>query len=72
MPVAFLPEFTTDDAKQAQCKGFCRRSLIDFAPESLEEVGQSISEFLSPVAETIVNGKQFDQFWKAPGPWKNR
>ena len=72
MPVAFQPEFTTDDGKQAQWKGFCRKSRIDFAPESLEEVGQSISGFLSPIAEAIVNGEQFDQIWNAPGPWRNR
>ncbi|MDG1808923.1 MAG: nucleotidyl transferase AbiEii/AbiGii toxin family protein [Pirellulaceae bacterium] len=72
MPVAFLPEFTTDNAKQAQWQGFCRKSRIDFAPDSLEEVGQSISGFLSPVAEAIVNGEQFDQYWQAPGPWRTQ
>ncbi|MCP4885002.1 MAG: nucleotidyl transferase AbiEii/AbiGii toxin family protein [Planctomycetaceae bacterium] len=70
LPVSFLPEFTADDAKQAQWKAFCRRSRIDFAPDSLEEVGKAVSQFLSPIAEAIVNGNHFDLFWSAPGPWR--
>lgn len=70
MPVAFLSDFTSDAAKQAQWKGFCRKSRIDFAPESLEELGRAISKFLTPIAEAILDGNHFDQNWEAPGPWR--
>ena len=34
-PVALTPEFASDAAKQTQWSGFCRKSRIDFAPETL-------------------------------------
>lgn len=69
MPVAFQAIFTADATKQAQWNGFCRKSRLDFAPDSLAAVGVAISEFLAPVAKSILEGVAYNKIWKAPGPW---
>jgi len=69
-PVAFQPVFTQDDAKQKQWNGFCRKSRLESAPDSLEQVVAEISVFLTPIAESIVNDQPFVQSWKSGGPWQ--
>jgi len=69
-PVAFKPEFASDTTKQTQWTGFCRKSRIDFAPDSLDVVCDSISGFLTPVANSILTKVDFNQQWNPPGPWK--
>ena len=71
-PVALSHEFTTNQQKQNQWAGFCRKSRIGFAPESLEEIGTAIAAFLVPVAEAALNDVPFSQIWKASGPWQDQ
>jgi len=40
------------------------------APEKLKEAAAVIENFLQPVVESIIAGKDFESNWKAPGPWK--
>ncbi len=42
MPVAFQAKFTADATKQASWDGFCRKSRLDFAPDSHAAVGVAI------------------------------
>lgn len=69
-PVAFQPVFIEDGTKQSQWKGFCRKSKIESAPESLPQMIVEISDFLTPVAESIVDQKPFNKTWKLGGPWQ--
>ncbi len=69
-PVAFKPEFASDPTKQTQWVGFCRKSRIDFAPDSLKVVCDAISGFLTPVAISVRASAEFNQRWNPPGPWK--
>ncbi len=69
-PVAFQPVFIEDGTKQSQWKGFCRKSKIESAPESLPQMIAEISDFLTPVAESIVDQKPFNKTWKLGGPWQ--
>lgn len=69
-PTAFKPVFASSPAKQSQWTGYCRKSRIGFAPNSLKEVCDAISEFLSPVAKAIHTGDDFHQAWNPPGPWR--
>ncbi|REJ65619.1 MAG: nucleotidyl transferase AbiEii/AbiGii toxin family protein [Planctomycetota bacterium] len=70
-PVALTPEFASDTAKQTQWTGFCRKSRIDFAPESLQEVCDAIALFIKPVAVAVQAEQPFDNHWQAPGPWRS-
>jgi len=69
-PAAFKSEFASDPTKQLQWSGFCRKSRIEFAPNSLKNVCVAISEFLTPVVGAIYADEQFNQVWIPPGPWR--
>jgi len=69
-PIAFQAEFAQDGDKQKQWAGFCRRSKIESAPESLGQIIAEIARFISPVLEAIVNDQPFNQTWSSGGPWK--
>jgi predicted nucleotidyltransferase component of viral defense system len=68
-PVALTGEFADDGAKQAQWRGFLRKSRLDGAPSELADVVAAIAVFLGPVAEAIHEGRGFEGRWEAPGPW---
>ncbi len=70
-PVALTSEFASDATKQTQWKGFLRKSLVDFAPTSLQNVTDLISAFIKPVASAVQHTQPFDLRWQAPGPWEN-
>ena len=69
-PVALTPEFASDAAKQTQWSGFCRKSRIDSAPETLQEVCDAIALFIKPVAAAVEAKQPFVDVWTAPGPWR--
>lgn len=71
-PVALTPEFASDPAKQTQWSGFCRKSRIDFAPETLQEVCDTIALFIQPVATAVDSRQPFVDLWTAPGPWRSK
>ena len=68
-PVAFTAEFAADDSKKRQWTGFLRKSRIDFAPATLQEVVEAIADFIEPVARALASGEDFTLQWTAPGPW---
>lgn len=69
-PVALTPEFASDRARQTQWNGFRRKSRIDFAPETLQEVCDAIALFIKPVAAAVQANQPFEDQWAAPGPWR--
>lgn len=69
LPFALTSAFAADPAKQAQWKGFVRRTRLDGTPAALATVTGELRLFLLPVAEAVAAGTPFDQRWQAPGPW---
>ncbi len=69
-PVALTPAFGEDAAKQAQWRGFLRRTAIAMAPGPLAELQGNVAAFVLPPAHALVAGKAFDGKWSAGGPWK--
>jgi hypothetical protein len=67
-PVALKPDFASGAAKQSQWSGFCRKSRIDFAPETLQEVCDAIAQFIKPVAVAVHADQPFDDQWQGPRP----
>ena len=68
-PVSFTAEFATDPSKTLQWTGFLRKSRIDFAPDTLQEVVEATADFLRPVARALASSEDFTSQWTAPGPW---
>jgi len=67
-PVGLQSEFTIGDFRQKQWSGFCLKSRIVSAPESLEEMVADIDLFLTPIAESIVKNQPLVQSLKPSGP----
>jgi predicted nucleotidyltransferase component of viral defense system len=68
-PVALTAEFAGDPSKISQWTGFLRKSRIDVAPATLQEVVDEIAGFIGPVARAIASDEPFTSRWTAPGPW---
>ncbi|MEA1949848.1 MAG: nucleotidyl transferase AbiEii/AbiGii toxin family protein [Planctomycetota bacterium] len=69
-PVGLTPAFASDRTKQAQWNAFLRKLRSDLATLDLEQVIETMADFLRPVAEAVRKRQEFDFFWQAPGPWK--
>ncbi len=70
-PMALTDEFGGDAAKEAQWRGFLRKSRLEGAPDKLAEAVEAIAMFLGPVAEALHEGREFTYRWAAPGPWSS-
>lgn len=69
-PVAFTEAFILDRTKQSQWKGFLRKNRSIGVQDSFEEAVCSVSFFLKPVVDGLVNHRPVPTIWKAPGPWQ--
>ena len=69
-PVALTPAFAEDAAKQAQWRGFLRRTAIAMAPDPFAELQDNVAAFVLPPTHALVAGKAFDGTWNAGGPWR--
>jgi hypothetical protein len=69
-PPALTAAFAEDSAKQAQWRGFLRRTAIAMAPGPFAGLLEKISEFVLPPAQAVAVGARFDRNWQAGGPWR--
>ena len=69
-PVALAPNFASDPTQQTRWSGFCRKSRIEHAPASLQEVCDVIAQFIVPVAIAVQGEQPFNEAWQATGPWR--
>ena len=69
-PIALTPAFAGDAAKQAQWRGFLRRTAIAMAPGPLASLQATVAAFVLPPAHALVAGKTFDRTWNAGDSWK--
>jgi hypothetical protein len=67
--LALTPGFALVAGKEAQWKGFLRKTKITDAPGELAAVTAELGEFLRPVATAVAAGADFRHAWRAPGPW---
>lgn len=72
LPLALTQAFAGERDKQAQWKGFLRKSRLANVPDELPAVVTALGGFLLPVAEAAHKGAEFKQTWRAPGPWQAR
>lgn len=67
-PVGLTAKFAENPEKQAQWRGFIRKSRLDHLPD-LADVISTVGHFLRPVATALAAGHSFSGEWTAPGPW---
>ena len=56
--------------KQIQWKAFVRKSKLDFAPQDFNEITKSISSFIEPVVNAVLNATNVNKEWMPPESWK--
>ena len=69
-PIALSEEFSTDAAKLAQWQAFCRRSALQGAPPSLQEVVTLLEQFLLPPLAMVRAGERYNAEWPPGGGWR--
>jgi hypothetical protein len=58
--------------RQTLWKAFLRKGDIKHAPEKLAITAKRIEDFLIKPLNAINKGDDFNEEWKAPGPWKQK
>lgn len=69
-PVALTPAFAEDAEKQAQWRGFLRRTALAMAPGPFAEMQAKVEAFVLPPVRALAAGKPFEGKWAVGGPWK--
>ncbi len=69
-PLCLTSEFSTDRDKQAQWRGFLKRTGLYVESLTLEQVLPRLERFLMPPILAAAKGEVFDSNWPAGGPWK--
>ena len=69
-PVDFTEAFVQDKTKQTQWKAFLRKNRMVGEPDTFEEAVATVSLFLKPVIDCLVNNKNTPATWTPPGPWQ--
>jgi len=55
--------------RQSLWKAFLQKGEIKHAPEKLSATAMKIEEFIIKPINSIKTGREFNERWKAPGPW---
>ncbi|KAF0096532.1 MAG: hypothetical protein FD144_5849 [Rhodospirillaceae bacterium] len=69
-PIALTEIFSSDPTKQAQWRGFLRRTAIALAPAPLPDLLHRISDFVMPPLGALHEHATFTKNWTPGGPWQ--
>lgn len=67
-PLGLTDEFAEHDQKNMQWSGFLRKNAL--APMTLQQVIESLREFLIPVLTALATGDDFEAQWQAGTGWR--
>jgi hypothetical protein len=70
VPLALSPEFSNDQGKQAQWRGFISKGKLDTGGAGLNEIVDALRGFLMPPAKAVAAGGLLEMAWPAFGPWQ--
>ncbi len=70
IPIALTPAFALDAAKQAQWRGFLRRTEIALAPQAFEDIQRRLIDFLQPPTDALARQEPFSQSWTPGETWR--
>jgi hypothetical protein len=68
-PVALTEAFAADAGKQAQWRGFLRRTAIALAPAPLPELLAAVASFVMPPTRALGAGQAFNVRWRPGNGW---
>lgn len=71
-PIGLTPEYYDDPSRQAQWRGFLRRSAAADGTVTLHETVERIVAFVLPPASAVAKGERFALFWPSGGPWRDQ
>jgi len=71
-PVFLDHEFRGFDIKQKQWAAFIRKSRLTNVPPDFRDVTSIVSAFIIPVVKNLIDKRECDLCWDAPGPWRTR
>ena len=66
-PLGLTMTFAQDFQKQTQWQAFVRKNRLEAPP--LNDVVNSLSDFLMPIVAETSNNAPVELFWRAGGPW---
>ena len=69
-PLVLTVAFAESSQPAAHWAAFEKRSKIEGCPAALVQVVKDLRVFLLPLAESVVDQKNFDLHWSSLGPWK--
>lgn len=69
-PIALTAAFAEDVAKQAQWRGFLRRTALAMAPEPFADIQTKVAAFVLPPTTALADGSAFTAKWQPGGPWR--
>lgn len=69
-PIALTPAFAEDAAKQAQWRGFLRRTTLSMAPEPFADIQTKVAAFILPPTKALADNATFARKWEPGGPWR--
>ena len=69
-PVAFRPEFYTDENKIKQWNAFYSKNKLYVQQRELKQIIGEITAFLAPVATALQRGESFNAVWKPGRGWE--
>ena len=69
-PIALTVAFPQDATKQAQWRGFLRRTAITTSPDSFAELQSKVAAFVLPPTEALAASTTFDRKWEAGNRWR--
>ena len=70
IPISLTADFGDDPTKIKQWKAFLSKSKLDVEAECLNEICNTLQEFLMPLVVSISNQIKLNQNWVQPGIWK--
>jgi predicted nucleotidyltransferase component of viral defense system len=71
-PAGLTPEYYEDPARQAQWRGFLRRTAATDTTLVLAEVVERIRTFALPPMSAVASDEPFGLVWNSGGPWRER
>jgi len=70
--VAFQASYFAAAVPQNLWSLYVKRADLDQIPPPFASVGEAITAFLRPVAESVAAGLPFDRVWPSGGPWREK
>jgi predicted nucleotidyltransferase component of viral defense system len=70
LPIGLSDEFADDTTKQAEWRGFLKRSKLESSDVTLRTVIEELRVFLLPLTGALATGAEFASHWRPGASWE--